>query len=147
MDTINLQQKTRPLAGRVEYYWFENENIGLERTRFHRVVIPFEPFDSGLDYVEQPESTELAVDWAELGLSDPSDLDGVDLSMEKLDGVEASIYLGHAHNWAHLKEFKLSKVDEGLHVHCVAVIEFETEGVASNESLEFDATVTYLGEV
>ncbi len=146
MDTINLQGKTKPLIGHVEHYWFENENIGLERTQFHRVLIPFQPFDSGLDYIEQPESTELVVEWARLGLADPSDLDGVDLSMEKLDGVEASIYLGAAHNWTHLKQFTLKKAGVRFLVNCVAVIEFESEGVANNEPLEFETTVVYRGE-
>ncbi len=146
MDTINLQGKTKPLKGHVEHYWFENENIGLERTQFHRVLIPFEPFDSGLDYVEQPESTQLVVEWAKLCLADPSNLDGVDLSMEKLDDIEASIYLGSAHNWTQLKQFKLTKTDAGFHVKCVAEIEFEKEGVANNEPLEFETTVVYRGE-
>ncbi|KAA3639785.1 MAG: hypothetical protein DWP92_04170 [Armatimonadetes bacterium] len=146
MDTINLQGKTRPLMGHVESYWFENEQIGLGLTRFHRVVIPFEPFDSGLDYVEQPESTELVVEWAKLGLADPSDLDGVDLSMVKHEGIEASIYLGSAHNWTHLEQFRLTRVDAGFHVRCVAVVEFANEGVANNEPLEFETKVTYRGE-
>ncbi len=61
MDFIDLQSKAIPRPGHIEHYWFENENTGLKRTRFHRIVIPFEPFDSGLDYVSQPETTELVV--------------------------------------------------------------------------------------
>lgn len=117
------------------------------RTRFHRVVIPFLPFDSGLEDIAQPESTELTVEWADLGLSDPSDLDGVDLSMEQLDGVEASIYLGGAHNGTHLREFRLTRVGRGFRVRCVAVVEFEAQGGGRNEPFEFEAMVTDRGEV
>jgi hypothetical protein len=143
---INLQGKTRPLTGYVEHYWFENENIGLLRTRFHRVVIPFEPFNSGLEYAAQPESTELVVEWAKLNLDDPSDLDGVDLAMNKIEGIEASIYLGAAHNWTHLERFKLTKTEAGFNVSCVGMIEFENEGVGKNEMLEFETDAVYRGE-
>jgi hypothetical protein len=146
LNIINLQGKMRPLTGHTKYYWLENENIGLVRTRFHRVVIPFEPFDSGLEYVDQPESTELVVEWAKLTLDDPSNLDGVDLSMNTIEGVEASIYLGAAHNWTHLERFKLTKTDGGFRVSRVAIIEFENEGVGKNERLEFEANALYRGE-
>jgi hypothetical protein len=144
--TINLQVKTRPLVGYIEHYWFENEHIGLTRTRFHRVVIPFEPFDSGLEYIAQPESTELVVEWAKLNLEDPSVLDGVDLSMNKIEGIEAAIYLGAAHNWTHLERFWLTKAGGGFNVSCVAIIEFENEGVGKNEMLEFETNAVYRGE-
>ena len=58
METIGLQENARPLPGTIEHYWFENERVGLARTLFHRIRIPFEPFDSGLDHVPQPERTE-----------------------------------------------------------------------------------------
>jgi len=147
LPVVDFQGKTRAKTGRAECYWFENQSVGLTKTRFHRVVIPFEPFDSGLDCGEQPEAPELVVDWAQLELDDPSDLEGVDLSMEGCEGVEASIYLGGAHNWTHLSRFLLTKAGEGFTVHCVARIEFENEGVAKNEALEFKTTVVYGGEV
>lgn len=143
---IDLKGKTRPLAGYIEHYWFENENIGLPRTLYHRVVVPFEPFDSGLEYVPQPEETALVVEWAKLNLDHPSHLDGVDLSMDKLPGVEASIYLGGAHNWTELKRFTLTETATGFRVSCIAVVDFETEGVGKNEALEFQTTAVYRGE-
>jgi hypothetical protein len=146
MDIIDFQAKTKARPGYIEHYWFENEHIGLARTLFHRVVIPFEPFDSGLEWVQQPESPELVVEWAKLDLDDPADLDGVDLAMTKLEGVEASIYLGSAHNWTDLKRFKLTKTEAGFHVSCLATIEFESEDVAENELLEFEATAVCRGE-
>jgi hypothetical protein len=49
METIGLQTKAYPQEGTIEHYWFENERVGLARTLFRRIRIPFEPFDSGLD--------------------------------------------------------------------------------------------------
>ena len=49
MDKIQLQNKTKALDGTIEAYWFENENIGLKNTLFHRLTIPLVAFDSGLD--------------------------------------------------------------------------------------------------
>jgi hypothetical protein len=63
VETIGLQAKARSQEGTIEHYWFENEDVCLARTPFHRIRIPFEPFDSGLDYVPQPERTELIVEW------------------------------------------------------------------------------------
>jgi hypothetical protein len=147
MHVVDLQSKAHPMVGRIEHYWFENENTGLKRTLFHRIVIPFAPFDSGLDYVEQPESTELVVEWIDLGLADPADLDGVVIEMGVTPHVEASIYIGWAHNWADIKELRLVKEGERYRVRCRAVIEFENESVAQNEPFEFEATARYIGGV
>ncbi len=66
--------------------------------------------------------------------------------MDKVEGVEASVYLGAAHNWTHLKQFKLTKSQAGFHVSCAATVEFETEGVGKNEILKFETTAVYRGE-
>jgi hypothetical protein len=146
MDTINFQEKARPLPGYIEPYWFENEFTGLRRTLFHRVVIPFEPFDSGLEYVQQPESPSLIVEWAKLDRPTPGALHGVDLASSKVPDIEASIYIGAAHNWTDLKLFKLAKLDTGFHISCLATIEFENEGVGWNETISFETTAVYRGE-
>jgi len=146
MNVIDLQYKTRPLPGRIEHYWFENEHTGLKRTQFHRIVIPLEPFNSGLEYVQQPESTELIVEWINLGLRDPADLDGVVIAMGITPDVEASIYLGTRHNWTDIKELQLIKEGEGYRVHCKAIIEFENEGIGKNEPFEFETTAKFIGE-
>lgn len=90
MTSIGLQANARCLKGAIEHYWFENEKVGLRRTLFHRICISFEPFDSGLDYVQQPERTELVVEWINLGLYDPVALDGVEIAMGRTPDVEAS---------------------------------------------------------
>jgi hypothetical protein len=145
VETIRLQAKARPLEGTIEHYWFENEHVGLARTLFHRICIPFEPFDSGLDYVAQPERTELVVEWINLGLRDPADLDGVEIAMGVTPDVEASIYLGAAHNWYQLEKLTLARDGPRYRVRSVGIVEFAREGVANDERFAFEAMAVYRG--
>ena len=145
METIGFQEKARPLQGTIEHYWFENEGIGLARTLFHRISIPFEPFDSGLAYVPQPERTELVVEWINLGLDDPAALDGVEIAMGQTPDVEASIYLGAAHNWYQIEKLTLTRDGSCYRVAGVGIIEFAREGVAIDERFHFLATAVYRG--
>lgn len=146
MHMMNLQAKARPLLGRIEHYWFENEHIGLKRTRFHRIEIPFEPFDSGLEYVRQPESTSLMVEWLALDIADPSHLAGVVVSSDSAPDMEASIYLGSAHNWFRISNLALSQDGAVFSIACQGIVEFENEGVAKNEPFSLQAKATYAGE-
>jgi hypothetical protein len=143
--TIGLKTKARPLEGTIEHYWFENEHVGLARTLFHRIRIPFEPFDSGLDYVSQPEETELVVEWINLGLDDPAALDGVEIAMGQTPDVEASIYLGSAHNWYQIEKLTLVREGSRYRVASVGTVEFAREGVANDEPFAFEATAVYRG--
>jgi len=146
VDNINLQSKARPLTGRIEHYWFENEHIGLKKTRFHRILIPFEPFDSGLTHVSQPESTSLVVEWLALEVEDPSRLGGVKISSASAPDMEASIYLGAAHNWFQISDLSLSEDGADFLVHCTGTVQFENEGVARNERFTLNARAQYVGE-
>ena len=146
MDIVNLQAKARPLMGRIEYYWFENEHTGLKRTRFHRIEIPFEPFDSGLSYVSQPEATSLVIEWLILDIEDPARLDGVRVSSASAPDMEASIYLGSAHNWFRISDLTLRRDDGHFLVTCQGTVEFENEGVAKNEPFKLEAQAMYAGE-
>ena len=133
MDTIGLQSKARLQEGTIEHYWFENEKVGLARTLFHRIRIPFEPFDSGLDYVPQPERTELVVEWINLGLDDPAALDGVEIAMGKTPNVEASMRL------------TLAREGSRYRVTGTGTVEFAREGVANDERFAFEAMAVYRG--
>ena len=146
MDIINLQAKVRPLPGRIAHYWFENERIGLKKTRFHRIEIPFEPFNSGLSYVPQPESTSLVVEWLELDVPDPGNLAGVRVSAESAPSMEATIYLGAAHNWFHISSLSLSQDGPIFSISCNGTVDFENEGVAKNEAFSLKASARYIGE-
>ena len=147
MGIIDLQKKARPGQGRIEYYWFENESIGLKRTLFHRILIPFEPFDSGLEYVSQPEETELCLEWLELQLPSPEALHGLVITSQEFGQAEGSIYLGAAHNPVDLKLLSIARLDDALFV-VTATLEvlFEFEGVGKDESFEFQSLALYTGE-
>jgi hypothetical protein len=145
MATIDLKAKARPLEGTIEHYWFENKHTGLPRTLFHRICIPFEPLDSGLGYVAQPEHTELVVEWIKLGLDDPAALDGVEIVMGPTPNAEASIYLGAAHNWYRIDKLTLTRDGSRFRVASAGVVKFSREGVASDEPFTLDAVAVYLG--
>jgi hypothetical protein len=147
MISVEFQSKARPGIGRIEYYWFENEHVGLQRTLFHRIQIPFEPFDSGLSYVQQPEATSLVVEWLDLRLSNPSNLGGLRLSLATHPAMEASIYLGGAHNWVEVSELSLTQAPKGYLVRCEGTVKFEDEGVARNEKIHVEARAEYVGEI
>ena len=147
MDVIDLQNKTQAKDGTIEYYWFENPNIGLEKTLFHRITIPLKPFDSGLEYVEQPEDTVLLIEWINLDLKDPVLLDGVEITSEATKDVEASIYIGSAHNWTNIHRLNLKEIEPNKYeLHGKVTVEFENEGVAKNEDFEFTTTAVYTGK-
>ncbi len=147
MDVINLQSKTKAKEGTIEYYWFENESVGLKKTIFHRISIPLEPFDSGLDYVEQPEDTLLMIEWINLGLNNPSLLAGVEITSEATKDVEASIYIGAAHNWTNIHSLHLKEIEPNKYeIHGKVTVEFENEMVAKNEDYEFETTAIFTGE-
>ena len=141
-NLINLQRKTKAKEGSIEYYWFENSNVGLERTLFHRISIPLEPFDSELSYVEQPEETEIVFEWYKLNLDDPNKLDGLDLSQDNYPEAESSVYIGAAHNWCKIISLVLTRLsDLEFSIHGELEIDFESEGVGRNESFQFDTKV------
>lgn len=142
MGKINLQHKTKPKTGKGEIYWFENENIGLEKTLFHRFYIPLIPFDSGLEYELQPLDTEIVFEWLNLDLADPTKLDKLELTSTAEDDTEVSIYVGNAHNPCDIKKMVFNKIEENrFRVECCLLIDFEYEGVAENEEFNFSTEV------
>lgn len=146
MHIVNLQAKARPLPGLIEHYWFENALTGLKRTLFHRIEIPFAPFDSGLGSASQPESTALVIEWLVLEVDDPSQLAGVEVTAESAPDMEASIYLGGAHNWFRISRLAISQEGADFAIDCQGTVEFENEGVAGNERFSLHARATYAGE-
>lgn len=126
MAGINLQNKTKAKEGKIEIYYFENENIGLKKTLFHRIYVPLEPFNSGLEYESQPLETEIVIEWLNLNLIDPTNLDGVNLISNHNDDLEISIYVGNAHNPCDLIKMSLRKV-EGItyEIKCNLFVDFQ----------------------
>lgn len=144
MFKIELQNKTKAISGKIETYWFENEFIGLENTLFHRIIISLIPFNSGLEYVEQPEITEIVFEWYNLRLKDENNIDGLNLNSKNYPEAEASIYLGSAHNICHIEKLKFKKIREHIfEIDGKILIDFEREGVASNENFTFNVISTF----
>jgi hypothetical protein len=143
MKRIDLQSKTRAETGDFSCYWFENESVGLPRTKFCRFEIPLEPFDSGLDYEQQPVKTEILIEWLPLDVSSTQELDGLIVSSESHPSLEGSIYLGAVHNWCDVKSLRLKRIDDGeIEVAGEVFVELQNEGVAPNETFSF-ATRAY----
>ena len=111
-NIINLQDKTTALKGTVEKYWFENKNIQLKKTLFHNINIPLKPFDSGIDYESQPIETSLVFEWLNLGITNPYELNKIEISSNKYSDLEASIYLGNVHNKIEVESLFFEKIDE-----------------------------------
>ena len=148
MKAIDLQSRAIPKRGRIKAYWFENENIGLDRTLFHRIYLPFEPIDTGLEYAAQPEKTEICYEWLALGLEDPSALHGMNLKSADYPNAEASIYLGAAHNPIEFDRFSLRQKEPGLfNIVGQMLVMFELEGVARNERFTLMTDACFEGVV
>jgi hypothetical protein len=145
MEKINLQQKAKAKRGHAEMYWFENEFVGLKKTLFHRITIPLTPFDSGLEYESQPVKTEIVIDWLVLNLADPADLDSLIISKERYEKMEASVYIGGAHNWCDVNKLTINRKKDTIYsLEGELFIDFENEGVAQNEAFSFQTTVKFM---
>jgi hypothetical protein len=132
---VDLKNRTKPNKGWIISYEFENKNIGLAKTRFYKFIISLEPFNSGFEWVEQPEDTEICLDWFKLDIHDFSELDGMILCSDNYPDAEGSLYLGGAHNWCHVNELRLKQLEDAntFEVYADLNIEFENEGVGDNE--------------
>ncbi len=140
MIKIDLQSKTKPKVGRITYHWFENPNIGLPLTRFHAFEIPLELFNSGIEYEHQPVETSLLFEWIKLEIDDPLELDRLEINSQKFPDMEASIYLGAAHNWVNVCSLKIFfESNLQFRINGMIEIDFKTEGVAENETFTFEA--------
>ncbi len=138
MIKIDLQSKTEAQKGKIEIYWFENEFIDLKKTLFHRMYIPLKPFYSGLARDPQPLETEIVIDWLDLKLENPTELDNFTLSSSTQNNTEVSIYLGNAHNPCDIKRLILTKIGLNTYkIECQLFVDFFYENVALNEDFYF----------
>jgi len=144
MKKINLQKKAQAHGGSVEKYWFENEANGLEKTLFHRISIPLTPFNSGLEYESQPVETEIVIEWLNLNLVNPDDLENLQISSQEYEDLEASVYVGGAHNACEILKLDFQKKEENNYqIEGEISIDFESEGVAQNEGFSFQSIIYY----
>ena len=147
MKEIQLQTWTNALPGKMDCRWFENEHIGLKPTLFHHIVIPLKPFNSGLEYVEQPENTEIHIDWIELGIPETENPENFILEKEGVINYEASIYIGSAHNPIAINKLQVTASNQhNYKVEGNITVDFEFEGVAKKEDFEFQTALEYIND-
>lgn len=140
MDKINLQQKARTCVGEISNFWFENSNIGLQRTLFYKIVVPLEPFDSGLCYVQQPEETEIVIDWIVLDSPSIESIESFEIGSDSSVSYESTIYIGSAHNPIDYERLLFKRISANeFFVQGRALIDFKHERVAENEYFDFSA--------
>ncbi|HRG91698.1 MAG TPA: hypothetical protein PLZ10_02060 [Chitinophagaceae bacterium] len=97
--------KIQPQKGEFSCNLWENAHIGLPLTLFYSIEIPILPFDTGQNYVDQPASTSIMMEW--LKFANPitesneknwKNLTGKEFEITYEDGTgEGSIYLGNEH--------------------------------------------------
>ena len=140
MEGIGLQKKAKLKEGTIEKYWFENESIGLKKTLFHRIEIPLEPFESGLKYEDQPIETEIVIEWIEIG--NPNFEERIRLSSLDQEGMEASIYLGGAHNNCEIIILEIKSIGSKKHkINGEFIIHFVEQGIGKDEGFEFETII------
>ena len=79
------------------------------------------------------------------GSGRPAALDGAEVGPAQTPEVEASIYLGAAHNWFEIEKLTLARDGSRYRVVGVGTVEFAREGVANDERFTFEATAVYHG--
>lgn len=139
MITMNLQEKTKAIGGKVSTYWFENLKTGLKKTHFHRIEINLAPFDSGIEYESQPTSTSITIEWLELGENSIRYFEDQKITSKEFPRMEASVYLGAAHNWCAISDLRLQIIENSrVKIQGIVEIDFESEAVAKNECFAFE---------
>lgn len=142
LPLINFAEKAEFLPGKIEAYWFENLHLGIQKTLFHSVTLPIKPFDSGFDCDENPLSTEIRCDFINLSLVNPYELDGIDINVKSYPQIDASMYLGNAHNPCDFNKLLFEKVDQDTYkVYGDIFIDFPFENIAKSENVVFETYV------
>jgi hypothetical protein len=143
--TIIPVERFIPVVGTIEACLFENRFIDLAPTLFYNITIPLEPFDSGIEYEDNPVETAFSLDFLNLPARDWRALDTqtYELSPEESD---ASIYLGGAHNPVNVERLQFTH-RQGLQfkIECRLFCDFEAEGVGDNRTVELTATLDFTG--
>lgn len=138
MIEINLQSKTKALPSTMERYWFENRNVGIPRTLFRRIYVPLDAFDSGIEYETQPTKTQITIEWIKIDDAEFELPEKLNLSSSNYPEMEATIYLGAAHNWCKVNTLTFKAIGATMfEIHGSLEIDFESEGVAKNETFSF----------
>jgi hypothetical protein len=135
----------RPKSGQMRAHLFQNPHIRLAPTLFYDITIPLEPFDSGLEWEEQPVHTEFRLEFMKLPMKDWRDLDGKSFEVAQ-DDADGSIYLGSAHNPVNVRRIQFTRLGETtLRINCSLLCDFESERIADSVMLELTTEVEFKG--
>ena len=81
LESVNLQAKTSAEIGTISLWYFDRDFNGLKtRALFHKIEVPLAKFKPGLVVYPESIKTQISMDWIELKLEDPTDLDGINIS-------------------------------------------------------------------
>jgi hypothetical protein len=102
--TLNIKD-IQPLKGQMSCYLWENLHIDLPLTLYYSIEIPLQPFNSGHDYVDQPTSTSVILEWVIFrdGQNEQQERNWKNLVGRQFnlsfddETAEGSIYLGTEH--------------------------------------------------
>ena len=135
----------RPKSGQMRAHLFQNQHIRLAPTLFYDITIPLEPFDSGLEWEEQPVHTEFRLEFVRLPIKDWRDLDGKSFEVAQ-DDADGSIYLGTAHNPVDIRRIQFTRLGETtLRIYCSLFCDFESEMIADSVMVELATKVEFEG--
>jgi hypothetical protein len=134
---------------------WENENIDLPLTLFYSIEIPLHPFDTGHDYVSQPTSTSISIDWIKFldprtgeNIRDWRDLLGKEFFIVDEDGGgQGTIYLGTEHCPFNSKIKFLSLSGVTFDVELTLKVAFNIEAIGLDEDGQFvvNAQISFEG--
>lgn len=137
--------KIHPQKGEFSCNLWENSYIGLPLTLFYSIEIPLLPFDTGHDYVDQPATTSIAMDW--LKFINPSTGDNEknwkNLTEKEFlltyegDTGEGSIYLGSEHCQFNSRIKFLSLQDTTFDIQLTLNVAFNIDTINLPDNGEF----------
>jgi len=138
-------QRMKPKKGTFEARVFWNSRIGLAPALYYAISIPFRPFDSGLDYVAQPERASLELDWLRLKAEDWRALSNRRYGRMR-DDDQGSIYLGGAHNVVRIRRLQFGpRFGTEFELIVELRVLFDNEGVGKPADLTLASRVRFTG--
>ena len=130
--------------GNMRAHLFHNPTIGLAPTLFYDIKIPLEPFDSGLEWEEQPVNTEFQLDFLVFPVKDWREFDGKSYNDMSEDDADASVYLGNAHNPVYIKNISFEYLAQNrFRLDCTLLCDFTFETVADDETVKLSAEINF----
>ncbi len=145
----------QPQHGTMHACLWENTHTGLPLSLFYTLEIPLQPFDTGHEYVDQPASTSIMIEWinfSPLGssknISNWKYLLGNEyvISYETQTG-EGSIYLGteHCPFNSSIRFFSLEENTFELELTLAVDFNIETKNLPENGLFKLKTKVDYNG--